>query len=1200
MDSDGSNKRMIPNSTRFIVSDWSPDGSKILFTSYVSLTNYDLWTMDINGSNKVQLTNTSYDEYPAQYSPDGRYIAYISTEGGDSNLWLMNADGSNKIQLTSDGWHHNGGPRWSPDGTKIAFVGHDNNNAAICCGPPTADIGVITLDLPSVISFSTNITSPLPSLFPFATPINFTSLVTGGAPPYNYSWESSRDGVINTSANFNISNLSSGTHTITLTVTDANNSVATASKVITINGIDLAVTSSDFSFSNSWPMQNEEITINASIANHGSDNANNVSVIFYDGALNIGAVVIPSISRQSSGIAQIHYAPSISGYRLIKVVVDEQNNITESDETNNAAIRPIAVGNGKYYGGIEMSAFIESPKYTGQSVRIYGSAIYNTTFGSGENVAGAKVSIVINGMTFTTFTTSNGAFSININAPYSSGLYSVYVNITDNTFLKEDNSLMLTVDEWPTLYPDLMITADDITLPNGAPVKGEISQVNARVINIGKTDASNVNVSFYDDGNLIETKTVSIISGYGGYSEISVFWTPAYSGTHAISVKVDKDNLILETNENNNLASGNIYVYPDLPDFSPGSIYYSDSTPYEGQQVQVYAWISNIGGKQNTTNVSFYLDGIYNGTVPVSINGKSSWTIVSLPMVFDSAGMHQVKVIVDEEMRITEADEGNNLITSNIFVHVPQPDLIAYDIFLNITDPVKGDNVLVTGILRNDGETIASNIEARMYINGTLYNNTVIFGLVPGESTVLTSNWIPASEGFFDISINIDPLNNITESNEYNNIRTETYYVYPDLPDSHVFDLSFVPSPAEIDQHVTFNVSIENIGGFDLNGMNVSFYVDDVIVNSSIVNIPGKGGKQNVYAVHTFTTNGTFTVKVKADPEDVIAEFHESNNEMAKTIIILPPLPDLTVLDISFNNTSPIHNDVIEITAAITNIGKLNASNVKVSFYSDSIKIGETMISEVNIGETNYSSIVWTSIGGTHAIKAAVDPYNEIIESNELNNQFTKMLIVRAPDIQIHSEDIYYSNNNPLINETIIIYGNISNVGTYPAENISVEFYIDSIFINNISISSILNTSSVMVTSNWNAKGTGSHVVSIKAIYTGFELSGANNEATRGLVVENNTFIMSINGTVRDSLTRAGISGATVSVISGVSTITDGYGNYSLPVNEGSYNLSAKFEPEFYPNSTLSVMINSGTIALQDIDLVKKPTGNITGNVMNS
>lgn len=113
--------------------------------------------------------------------------------------------------------------------------------------------------------------------------------------------------------------------------------------------------------------------------------------------------------------------------------------------------------------------------------------------------------------------------------------------------------------------PDLAIPSADISFSPESPIEGEIVIINATIHNIGGENASNVVVRFFDGGEQIGTDQVIGFIGIGDEGAVSVTCdTTGEAGSHVITVKVDPDNEIEESDETNNEASKPITVEPPL------------------------------------------------------------------------------------------------------------------------------------------------------------------------------------------------------------------------------------------------------------------------------------------------------------------------------------------------------------------------------------------------------------------------------------------------------------------------------------------------------------------------------------------------------------------------------------------------------------------------------------------------------------
>jgi Tol biopolymer transport system component len=135
---------------------WSSDGSSVLFgmTSGVPIL-HDLWLVPLSGDHKATpILNTPSPERWGQFSPDGKWIAYVTNETGAYEVYVRSATlGGGKWAVSTGGGSV---PRWRADsrelfyfgGGKILAVGITPTGGAVAVGAPTpvVDLGNVRHD----------------------------------------------------------------------------------------------------------------------------------------------------------------------------------------------------------------------------------------------------------------------------------------------------------------------------------------------------------------------------------------------------------------------------------------------------------------------------------------------------------------------------------------------------------------------------------------------------------------------------------------------------------------------------------------------------------------------------------------------------------------------------------------------------------------------------------------------------------------------------------------------------------------------------------------------------------------------------------------------------------------------------------------------------------------------------------------------
>jgi eukaryotic-like serine/threonine-protein kinase len=107
---------------------WSPDGQLLAFTEVNPVTQRDIWVLRMGNHKAEPFLITKFDESVPRFSPDGRWLAYISNESGRYEIYVQAYPGpGGKWQISTEGgtepaWNRNGRELFYRNGDKMMAV----------------------------------------------------------------------------------------------------------------------------------------------------------------------------------------------------------------------------------------------------------------------------------------------------------------------------------------------------------------------------------------------------------------------------------------------------------------------------------------------------------------------------------------------------------------------------------------------------------------------------------------------------------------------------------------------------------------------------------------------------------------------------------------------------------------------------------------------------------------------------------------------------------------------------------------------------------------------------------------------------------------------------------------------------------------------------------------------------------------------
>ena len=118
----GDDELLLKTPNNKLLNDWSADGRYLLYQELDPKTNGDLWVLPLFGDRKpARVLGTPFNEQFASFSPDGRWIGYVSDESGIRQVYVQGFPAFGGKWQISTGTSDTSFPRWRSDGKELFY-----------------------------------------------------------------------------------------------------------------------------------------------------------------------------------------------------------------------------------------------------------------------------------------------------------------------------------------------------------------------------------------------------------------------------------------------------------------------------------------------------------------------------------------------------------------------------------------------------------------------------------------------------------------------------------------------------------------------------------------------------------------------------------------------------------------------------------------------------------------------------------------------------------------------------------------------------------------------------------------------------------------------------------------------------------------------------------------------------------------------
>ena len=734
-----------------------------------------------------------------------------------------------------------------------------------------------------------------------------------------------------------------------------------------------------------------------------------------------GDLYYSSISAGSTGGVYGHpfTVPDVTdGTYYVGAVVDVYNSVTESDETNNSAVRGGQVVVSHVQSGFPDLRWSSMPLSTtswqvGETVTAdltvenlgdadagyFYSRIYlsdNTTISTSDIQLGSDLYFPY-AYVMGQWTVTNHSFTVpdvTDGTYYVGALVDVFNSVAESDETNNAGYRSGTVNVYHDTAPDLWCSS--IPLSTDQWLVGSTVIADMTIDNLGDADAGAQYARLYVSSNDIISSGDTQLGGDLYFASISA--------------------------GSNRTVYGHTFTVPDL----------ADATYWVGAIVDVYGAVSESDETNNIARRS--------GTVDIYHESGSPdlwWSSLALSTTSWLVGSTiTADLTVDN---LGDADAG--YFYSRIYL--------------------SDDDIVTTSDYQLGGD---------LYYSGVTASSS---GTVTGHSFTVP-DW---TDGTYYLGAIVDVYNSVAESNEGNNsgTRSGTVTIYHNTaPDLWWSSMALSSDTWSVGDNVTTDLTIDNLGSADAGEHYTRIYLSDNTTISTtdtqlggdLYFVPISAGSSSTVYGHSFTVpnepDGTYYLGALVDYYNNVAESDETNNDWYRsgTVTISGPSgdPDLHWTSLALSTDSWERGDVVTADLTVENQGLAEAgyhySQIYLSddSYIDGTdtKLGDDLyfdgiIAGASRTYSGHSFTVPDWPDGTYWIGALVDVYNSVNESDESNNGGA-----RGGQVTIHSgtqPDLHWTSLSLTADSwarDLSVTGGltVANSGTGDAGSFSAQLYI--------------------------------------------------------------------------------------------------------------------------------------------------------------